>query len=245
MVASMLTTSVCGRRTRLRHLGPLKDDDDPMPAAPLHRSEPSTARAARPPLSGSGGGGDGDDFGTLAANDDDPMPAAPLHRSEPSTARTARPPLSGGGGGGDGDNFGALAANEDDPMPSIPPHRPDPSTARTARPPMSGGGGGVDGDDFGMWATNAPPRTRGPMPSVPPPVQPLDRTRHPSTYEWRRWRRRRRRLWCVGDECASTDSGPQRRGPFPHQSNPSTARAAHPPMSGDGGGVDGDDNFGV
>jgi hypothetical protein len=39
-----------------------------MLAAPPHRSEPSTARAARPPLSGGGGGGDGDDFGALAAN---------------------------------------------------------------------------------------------------------------------------------------------------------------------------------
>ena len=53
-----------------------------MPAAPPHRSEPSTARAARPPLSGGGGGGDDYDFDALAANNDDPMPAAPPHRSE-------------------------------------------------------------------------------------------------------------------------------------------------------------------
>jgi hypothetical protein len=75
-----------------------------MPAVPLHRSEPLTARTACPPLSGSGGGGDGDDFGALVANDDDPMPATPPHRSKPSTARAACPPLSGGG---NGEDFGA------------------------------------------------------------------------------------------------------------------------------------------
>jgi hypothetical protein len=57
----------------------LDDNDDPMPAAPLHRSEPLTTCAACPPLSGGGGGDDGDDFGTLAANDNNPMPATPLH----------------------------------------------------------------------------------------------------------------------------------------------------------------------
>ncbi|KAI0281897.1 hypothetical protein BC826DRAFT_1111098 [Russula brevipes] len=50
---------------------------------------------------------------------------------------------------------------------------------------MSGGGGGGDGDDFGAWATNAPPPLRppeknddNPMPSVPPPIRPLDRAEH-------------------------------------------------------------------
>ncbi|KAI0287275.1 hypothetical protein BC826DRAFT_1045702, partial [Russula brevipes] len=28
---------------------PEKDEDDPMPSVPLHRSDPSTARAAHPP----------------------------------------------------------------------------------------------------------------------------------------------------------------------------------------------------
>jgi hypothetical protein len=72
---------------------------------------------------------------------------------------------------------------------------------------MSGGGGGVDGDDFGVWATNARPPLGPPMPSVSPPVQP-HRARRLSTYEWQRWRRRRRQLRCVGDERASTVRAP-------------------------------------
>jgi hypothetical protein len=55
------------------------NNDNPMLAMPLHRSEPLTARAARPPLSGGGGVGDGDDFGALAGNVDDPMLAVPPH----------------------------------------------------------------------------------------------------------------------------------------------------------------------
>ena len=39
-----------------------------MPSVPPHRSDPSTARAARPPMSGGGGGGEGDDFGAWATN---------------------------------------------------------------------------------------------------------------------------------------------------------------------------------
>jgi hypothetical protein len=73
------------------------------------------------------------------------------------------------------------------------PHRSNPSTARAACPPMSGSGGGGDGDDFGVWATNARPPLGPPMPSVSPPVQP-HRARRLSTYEWQRWRRRRRQL---------------------------------------------------
>jgi hypothetical protein len=93
------------------------------------------------------------------------------------------------------------------PMPSAPPYRADPSTAHAARPPTSGGGGGGDGDDFGAWATNAPPPpapARTPCHPLPPPIRPLDRTRHPSTYKWRWWWQRRRRLRCVGDKRAST-----------------------------------------
>jgi hypothetical protein len=112
--------------------------------------------------------------------------------------RTAHPPMSDGSGGVDGDNFGVWATSappalgplendKDDLMLSVPPHRPDPSTAHTARPPMSDGSGGVDGDDFGVWAMSAPPALGPPMPSVSPPVQPLDRVRCLSTYEWRRW----------------------------------------------------------
>ncbi|KAI0281902.1 hypothetical protein BC826DRAFT_1111101 [Russula brevipes] len=87
------------------------------------------------------------------------------------------------------------------------------------------------------------------MPSVPPPIRPLNRARRSSTYEWRRWWRRQRRPQCVGDERAPPPLGPPEKDeddPMPsvppHRSDPSTARAARPPTSGGGGGGgDGDD----
>ncbi|KAI0281898.1 hypothetical protein BC826DRAFT_1111099 [Russula brevipes] len=67
-------------------------------------------------MSGSGGGGDGDDFGAWATNappplgppekDEDKHAGRSPHRSEPSTTCAARPPTSGVGGAGEGDNFG-------------------------------------------------------------------------------------------------------------------------------------------
>jgi hypothetical protein len=71
------------------------------------------------------------------------------------------------------------------------------------------------------------------MLSVPPHQSDPSTARRPSTYEWRRWCRRRRRLWCVGDERACR--------PFPHTDPTSRPRAARPPTSGGGGGSDGDD----
>src|SRR3984893_11642465 len=76
-----------------------RSDDDPMPSVPLHRTEPSTARATRPPLSGGGGGSDGDDFGALAANvarslDPPPEEAAPqdyLARQRGGACNKTRP----------------------------------------------------------------------------------------------------------------------------------------------------------
>ncbi|KAI0281493.1 hypothetical protein BC826DRAFT_1111399 [Russula brevipes] len=73
-----------------------------------HRSNPSTTRAARPPMSGGGGGVDGDDLRRVgderASTTRGPMPSVPPP-VQPLTARAARPPMSGGGGGVDGDDF--------------------------------------------------------------------------------------------------------------------------------------------
>ncbi|KAI0288775.1 hypothetical protein BC826DRAFT_1107518 [Russula brevipes] len=136
------TTSVRGRRTHLHHSGPLKKMTTTRCRPFPHRSNPLTARAARPPTSGGGGGSDGDDFGAWATNappplgppekdDDDLMPSVPPPM-DPSTAHAACPPTSGGGGNSDGDDFGVWATNvpptlwppekdDDDPMPSVPP----------------------------------------------------------------------------------------------------------------------------
>ncbi|KAI0277546.1 hypothetical protein BC826DRAFT_1181784 [Russula brevipes] len=46
------------------------------------------------------------------------------------------------------------------------------------------------------------------MLSVPHPIRPLDRARRPSTYEWRRWWRRRRRLWCWATNAHAVRSPP-------------------------------------
>jgi hypothetical protein len=55
-------------------LGPPENDkDDPMPSIPRHRSDPSTACAACLPMSGGGGGVDGDDFGVWAMNMPPPL----------------------------------------------------------------------------------------------------------------------------------------------------------------------------
>ncbi|KAI0276117.1 hypothetical protein BC826DRAFT_1114196 [Russula brevipes] len=63
---------------RLHHLGPLKkDEDNPMPSVPPHRSDPSTARAAHPPTSGGGGGGDGDDLDAELESLEMPAPSSP------------------------------------------------------------------------------------------------------------------------------------------------------------------------
>ncbi|KAI0284390.1 hypothetical protein BC826DRAFT_1109774 [Russula brevipes] len=120
-----------------------------------HRSAlnyPSTARTARPPMSGGSGGVDGDDFGVVGVERASttrapetrttscrpfPHPIRPLDRAH-------RPPMSGGSGGVDGDDFGVWATNsppplgppendKDDPMPSVPP--PD-QTPRPRAPPV-------------------------------------------------------------------------------------------------------------
>ncbi|KAI0277899.1 hypothetical protein BC826DRAFT_1113657 [Russula brevipes] len=74
---------------------PEKDEDDPKPSVPPHRSDPSTTRAARPPTSGGGGGGDGDDFGVWATNT--PPPLRPPEKDEDDhtdlTPRPRAPPI--------------------------------------------------------------------------------------------------------------------------------------------------------
>jgi hypothetical protein len=94
--------------------------------------------------------------------------------------------------------------NTNDPMLAAPPHRSEPSTARTARPPLSGGGGGGDGDDSGALAAT----TTTLAGRAPAPIRTIDCTRHPSTFEWRWWRRRWRRFRRTGCERHSR-SGPE------------------------------------
>jgi hypothetical protein len=144
VVAATATTSVRGRQTRLHHLHPR----GPHAVRSPHRSDPSTAHAARPPTSGGGGGGDGDDFGAWATNTPPPPaparttpcrplppPIRPLDRTRrPSTykwrwwwRRRRRLRCVGD------KRASTICTREDDPMPSAPPTDPTP---RPHTPPV-------------------------------------------------------------------------------------------------------------
>jgi hypothetical protein len=152
-VASTVMTSVCGRRMRLHRSGP--------PCHPFpHWSNPSTACAACPPMSGGGGGIDGDDFGVWATNAPPPlgppMPSvSPLvqpldcaHRlSTYEWQQWRRQQLRCVGD----EHASTTRAPHAVRSPTGPTPRP-----RATCPPMSGSGGGGDGDNFGAWATTNP-----------------------------------------------------------------------------------------
>jgi hypothetical protein len=159
------------------------------PSVPPHRSEPSTARTVRPPMSGGGGGVDGDDFGVWATNA--PPPLRPPENDEDDP--TGMPPVP---------------HTDPTPRPRAPPvHLRVAAVAAATATTLVRGRRTHIHHSGPLKTTRTTPLACHPFPT---PTRPLDCARRPSTYEWRRWRRQWQRLWYVGDKRASTTQAPRR-----------------------------------